>query len=130
MPDIYKSTKRTPKEDRLQTACVKWFDLQYPELSMLLHHSPNGGKRDAAEAAKFKRMGVRAGFPDLILLVPRHGYICLAIELKAQTGRQSEFQKRWQGVAEKNNIAYCIIKSVDNFIDTISMYLSDAPSEE
>ncbi len=55
------------QEDRLQIACVRWFRIQYPE--HLIHHSPNGGKRNAIEAKKFKDMGVVAGFPDLFIAV-------------------------------------------------------------
>ena len=34
----------THEEDQIQIACVNWFNLQYPKLALLLHHSPNGGK--------------------------------------------------------------------------------------
>jgi hypothetical protein len=34
-------------------------------------HVPNGGKRGIREAAQFKRMGVRAGFPDVMILGQR-----------------------------------------------------------
>ncbi|OAV75921.1 VRR-NUC domain protein [Bacteroidales bacterium Barb7] len=61
-------------EDSMQVAFFKWADMQYPNLNKLLHHSPNGGKRNATEAVRFKRMGVRAGFPDVILLLPKNGY--------------------------------------------------------
>lgn len=40
-------------------------------ISEYLMHVPNGGKRNAREAARFKRMGVRAGFPDYFLHVVR-----------------------------------------------------------
>ena len=43
---------------------------------------PNGGKRDAAEAAHMKRQGVRAGVPDLCIPLARGGYHGLVIELK------------------------------------------------
>jgi hypothetical protein len=34
-------------------------------------HVPNGGKRSIVEAAMFKRMGVRPGFPDVMILGQR-----------------------------------------------------------
>ena len=43
---------------------------------------PNGGKRNPAEAARFKAMGVKAGVPDLCLPVPMNGYAGLYIEMK------------------------------------------------
>ena len=58
------------KEDDLQMACVRWFDLQFSVLSWALFHVPNGGFRNRHEAARFKAMGVRSGVPDLLLLIP------------------------------------------------------------
>ena len=42
----------------------KFMENRYPELK-LLHHCPNGGKRDRVSAAVLKRQGVKAGVPDL-----------------------------------------------------------------
>ena len=41
-----------------------WNENAHPELK-LLHHCPNGGSRNKAEAVKLKQMGVKAGIPDL-----------------------------------------------------------------
>ena len=112
-------------EDSLQKNCVRWFSLQYREYAQLLHHSPNGGKRNAIEAAKFKAMGVRAGFPDLILCIARHGYHGLFIELKTAKGRQSENQKYYQYVLEEQGYRYEVVRSIEEFIQIISEYLSE-----
>ncbi len=53
-------------------------------------HIASGQYRDQVTAARLKRMGVVAGFPDLIFFGP-HGEVC-AIELKAKNGRLSEAQ--------------------------------------
>ena len=113
-------------EDALQTACVTWFDLQYPSIAYLLHHSPNGGKRDAREAARFKRMGVRAGFPDLILLYPASGYNYLAIELKTKTGRQSPLQKQYEQLINAYGGKYVVCRSVDDFQREVKSFLFGA----
>lgn len=111
-------------EDNLQKMCVRWFSLQHPDLAQLLHHSPNGGKRNAIEAAKFKAMGVRAGFPDLILCIARQGYHGLFIELKTSKGRQSENQKYYQYVLEEQGYRYDIVRSIEDFIEVINDYLN------
>ena len=111
------------KEESLQAACVKWFDLQYPKLRLRLHHSPNGGKRNLIEAARFKAMGVRAGFPDLILLVPKGQCPFLGIELKASKGRQSEAQKAYQEEFERMGAKYVVIRSVEEFIQVVNDYI-------
>lgn len=68
---------------------------RYPELA-LLYHVPNGGKRDAAEAANLRMQGVKAGVPDLCLPVARHGYNALYIELKRRIGgKASPAQLEW-----------------------------------
>lgn len=110
-------------EDQLQKACVRWFDLQYPKLSKYLVCVPNGGKRNAIEAAKLKHMGVRAGFPDLILLLPNSLYPFMGIELKTSKGRQSLLQKDYE--VEFNNIGarYVIVRSIEDFIDAITSHM-------
>ena len=39
-----KHIKMKSKEAQLQTTCVRWFRLQYPEYARLLFAVPNGGK--------------------------------------------------------------------------------------
>lgn len=112
-------------EDELQKACVRLFDYKYPKLRLRLHHSPNGGKRNLIEAAKFKEMGVRAGFPDLILLVPNKQYPFMGIELKTAKGRLSEHQKEYQKEFERIGAKYVICHSVSEFMQEIEEYLKD-----
>lgn len=121
-----KTAQRIPRnhpEDDLQMVCVKWFDAQYPQYGLLLHHSPNGGKRNAREAARFKRMGVRAGFPDLQLLVANQGYNGLFTELKAGKGTQSDSQKVFQAILEAQGYKYVVIRTLDQFQQEIENYL-------
>lgn len=90
---------RSGSEDSHQLALMQWCALNfklYPELRWL-HHSPNGGSRDKREGAKFKALGVKRGFPDLILLVPRGPYHALTIELKKlKGGVVSDEQDDWK----------------------------------
>lgn len=112
-------------EERLQEWCVKWFDLAHPELRLLLHHSPNGGARTAYEGKAFKRMGTRAGFPDLVLLLPRGGHPYLCVEMKSDKGRQSDTQKEYQRAVEQAGALYVICKSFDEFKTIIDNYLTE-----
>lgn len=84
-------------EEAEQAAIFEWAEYEkrkYPELE-LLHHVPNGGKRDAKTASILKRCGVKAGVPDLVLPVARCGYHGLYIELKVGKNRTSKNQDRW-----------------------------------
>lgn len=77
---------KVPTEHTEQVLLVKWFAMQYPAIGKRLVAVPNGGQRNVIVAAKLKAEGVRAGFPDLMLLMPRHGFAGLIIELKRKKG--------------------------------------------
>ena len=46
------------------TSWASWQMQKYPELKWL-HHIPNGGSRNRAEAVKLKQMGEKSGVSDL-----------------------------------------------------------------
>lgn len=130
--DILRSSANAPArrrpaylEDKLQIACKYWFDCQYPQYRLLLHHSPNEGllmKHDR-DGAKRKAMGMRAGFPDFIFLLPNKEHPYLALELKSAKGRQSDHQKEYQQAVEKAGGQYVIIRTLEQFMQTINDYL-------
>lgn len=94
-------------EAQEQRALFQWAGLaeqQYPELK-LLHHIPNGGKRDARTAANLKKEGVKAGVPDMCLPVARGQYHGLYIELKTQRGKVQKNQKEWLSALNKEGYA-------------------------
>ena len=119
-------------EDALQKSIVRYWDLRHPRLSLHLVCVPNGGKRNAAEAAKFKQMGVRPGFPDLLLALPNRFYPFMGIELKTARGRQSEHQKEYQRLFEQMGAKYVLVRSLDEFIriteDYLKYYDNDIPT--
>lgn len=103
---MYGNLKRG--EDTEQIAVIEWAEsniLRFPELE-LLHHIPNGGKRNATEAARFKKMGVKAGVPDLCLPVPGGGYGGLYIEMKYGKNTTTPKQEKW--IAALRNQGYCV----------------------
>lgn len=66
---------KSKDEDIAQKAVMTWARWQplspigmVGKVSDFIHHSPNGGARDAREGANFKLMGTKAGFPDLSCL--------------------------------------------------------------
>lgn len=117
--------KRTPvkhSEHDIQAACIKWFRLQYPRYSLLLFAVPNGTNKSKTARMMFKAEGLTAGVSDLILFLPRGCYHGLCIEMKTRTGRQSAEQKAWQAAVEAQGYLYVIIRSLDEFIKTITNY--------
>ena len=111
------------EEDHIQSECVKWFRYQYPKFRKLLFHVPNGGKRNKITAAIFKAMGVVPGVSDLILLVSRHGYGSLCIEMKTPKGDQSPDQQEWEKDVTAAGNKYDLCRSFDEFEKTVNDYL-------
>ena len=116
------SLRHHPEED-MQEACVRWFGYAHPRLAPLLHHSPNGGRRNVREAARFRAMGTRAGFPDLFLAVPNRGYHGLFIEMKSREGRQTPAQKEWQSNLTAQGYRYEVCRCLEEFFEIINSYL-------
>lgn len=124
--DNVKKRKRPGDEEhRLQCGCVRWFRMQHDDIGPLLFAVPNGGRRDKVSGARLKAEGVVAGVSDLILLVARHGYHGLLIEMKTQKGRQSQQQRRWQRLAERQGYRYVVIRSIEEFIQVVNEYLTE-----
>jgi len=75
-------------EEQTQIALYAWFMRQYAPYAKAWHHSPNGGLRQKAIAAKMKAMGTQRGFPDIAIYLPTREFSFLAIELK-MSGQES-----------------------------------------
>ena len=116
------------EEHNIQSACVRWFNLQWPQYRGLLFAVPNGGARSKATAGKLKAEGVVAGVSDLILLVPFiqecvQYFNGLCIEMKTAKGRQSPDQKEWEDKVRGQGYEYKVIRSLDEFIEVVDSYL-------
>lgn len=134
------------EEHNIQCACVRWFNLQWPQYRGLLFAVPNGGARSKATAGKLKAEGVVPGVADLILLVPKNTnpikeeyvtitleidgqipeiwYHALCIEMKTAKGRQSPEQKEWQAKVEAHGYKYAVCHSLDEFMAVVNGYLT------
>lgn len=118
-PPVTRSTRKPPDrlEEREQARVVRWSHLT-PARALMpslrwLHHSPNGGKRDAFTGAQLKAMGVKPGFPDLILPV-RSGQIPgLVIEMKSQTGQVTSEQADWLDHYAEQGWATAVARSAE-----------------
>ncbi len=122
------NTRKRPadEEHRIQCACVRWFNVQYPKLHGRLFAVPNGGRRDATTAAKLKAEGVVPGVADLVLLISNRDYGALLIEMKTPKGRQSDSQKKWEKTVCSNaEYKYVVCRSLDDFIREVGSYLSN-----
>lgn len=111
--------KSSTSEAQEQEAVIQWCDLK----RIPVYHIPNGGKRNPREAAHLKRLGVRAGVPDLCIPVARGGYHGLYVEMKAGSNKTTEKQDGWLRLLSRNGYATAVCWGAEHAIDTISDYM-------
>ncbi|MCM1555770.1 MAG: VRR-NUC domain-containing protein [Bacteroides sp.] len=121
---INKKRTAVQHEARLQQTCVRWFRFQFPHV--LLFHIPNGGRRNAREAAFLKAEGVVAGVPDLFLAAGRSGKKGLFIEMKVGRNTETENQKRVRSQLEEAGYLCEVARSFDEFRDLVFGYMHGA----
>jgi len=127
-PLATKKPKRTterkcPTEQQEQFKLVHWLKLQ----KVFFYHIPNGGYRNPIEAAKFKRLGVVPGIPDICVPTahPRKGYHGLYIELKRVSGgKVSDSQQECIDILTKNGYKVIVCKGADEAMKAIKDYLN------
>ena len=102
------------EEDNIQIEIVNFVRAYYPKA--IIYAVPNGGKRNAREAARLKRQGVMAGVADLHLIYKGVIYF---IEVKTDKGRQSDYQKEFQTLVEAQGFKYVIARSVNDITKLI-----------
>lgn len=86
-------------EEIEQAKVVKWSHKRpvrelMPALRWM-HHSPNGGLRSKLAGAQMKHLGVKKGWPDLVLPEPSGAYVGLVLEMKYGNGKESDEQTDW-----------------------------------
>ncbi len=109
-----------PKEDQEQIVAATWLTKN----NIPFYHIPNGGKRNAMEGVKFKRMGVKAGVPDICIPLARKGYHGLYIELKRQKGGVlSESQAYWRDLLRRNGYDWFLAEGADELIKYVKDYI-------
>lgn len=90
----------------------------------LLHHVPNGGTRDVVEAKNLQRAGVKPGVPDLDLPVARGRYHGLRIEMKTETGTESDEQIWWREELTAQGYFATVCHGWQSAVRTLEWYLN------
>lgn len=115
-----------PSEDESQMCVIDWCKLQKwkkGNLADYIHHSPNGGNRSMSEARAFKKMGTKAGFPDLFLPIAKEPFSGLFIEMKIATGTVSASQKAYHPLLEDEGYRVEVCYTAEGAINLIKNYL-------
>ena len=112
-------------EELEQATVIQWCNLQsckYEELKWLFH-CPNESKRSPKYGAKLKKLGMRAGVPDILLLAPKGKYIGLAIEMKYGKNKCTIEQVKWLDWLYKQGYMCKVCWSAEEAITVIKEYL-------
>ena len=120
-----KSSSKPQTESQIQKDCVRWFRKRYESIEPLFFSVANGGARNVWTAKIMKDEGVRAGVADLILLVPRHGYAGLLVEMKTPDGKQSDSQKEFERLATAYKYKYVVVRDLTTFQQLMLWYIED-----
>jgi hypothetical protein len=109
-------------ESKLQSACVKWFRLQYP--NELIFAIPNGEKRSKITASILKGQGVLSGVYDLMLMCSRKGWHGLFIEIKFGKNNLTDNQKVFKGKATDAGYLCVECWTFEQFQQQVEHYLA------
>lgn len=108
-------------ETSLHFDVARYLGMAWP-LDLPFTHFPAGERRDERTGGKLKRMGLKAGWPDFQLILPkgRIGFI----ELKVGDGKLSDEQAEFRRLAIKAGCGYAICRSVDEVEATLAGWLA------
>ena len=119
-----------------QVAGLLYMRGQYREFFLCTTHVPNGGYRTKSEARQFQAAGVKRGYPDLLIDLPRCGYMGARIEHKRgkthehRSGSLSVDQKQWLARLSSRGYWCAVTYGIDALMKAIDTYCSDLLYEE
>lgn len=99
----------------------------------LIMATPNQSDADgAAWSAQRKREGMAPGFPDISVLIPKHRFHGLFVELKLPEGRLKNTQKQWlQQLNQQNYLAVALFTRFPrDLVDLVESYIQLSSREK
>ena len=112
------------EEEFEQIKTINFLRLQYPRVLFTI--SPAGIRLHPAVGSKFKRMGYRAGTPDIMIFEPNKYFHGLFIELKRiKGGIVSDNQQDFLNHLQANGYAAEVANGHVEAIKIIKNYLGD-----
>ena len=111
-------------EDILQAKCYQTANQLIPQTRGILYATPNGAYlANKQQALKLISTGMLNGVSDMVLDKTNGKYTTLKLELKLKSGKQSPAQIQWEKIITEAGHKYVVIKTLSQFIDTITEYL-------
>ncbi len=127
--EAVQTAKRGEPEHLMQRAIVAECDrrAEHDPRYRLLLAIPNGGHRSKRAGGRLKAEGVRAGVPDLAIMVAAHGKHGLFLELKCGKNRPSVAQAAWaKALTAQGYFVATVYDDPAESIRIIEWYLSGA----
>lgn len=90
---------------------------------------PNEAQRSEINRRRMVAEGLRAGYPDLLMDVPRYNdynyieYCGLRLELKSAVGTLKNAQANWAVKLVKSKYCYFVLRDYENICQRIDWYL-------
>lgn len=110
------------EETKFQIAVFEYINT-LPSIRDVSFHCPNEGRRGLIEGRILKRMGLRAGVPDIFIACPRGDYHGLFIELKIKPNRPSVTQKAFMEKLRKKYYMTAVCYSFEEVTACLEAYL-------
>lgn len=104
-------------ESKIQQQIVMWFRSN-PNRGIIFSVPNESG--NAREQMRKKQIGLLAGVSDLVCLLP--GGVTLLMEVKTQTGKQSETQRKFESKSIKLGHSYVVVRSLEHAIDAVEKH--------
>lgn len=106
----------------MQVAAYLRRAMPQPAFPVIWFHVPNGEKRDKRTAGKLRSMGVLAGVPDFVFIMP-NGQAAF-LELKSATGDLSDAQHEFRERARAIGCGYATARTLDEAVATLERWLA------
>jgi len=107
------------KESNFQITAAIFLD----SCRIIWFHPPNGGSRNAREAANLKKQGVKPGVPDIIIMEARKGFHGFVIELKVGRNKPSPYQLIMLKNLKDRGYKVLLTYSLDELMYEVEKYL-------
>jgi len=128
MSDPEKKKQRRHLEESIQKQIVLWCKQHDNPKFHGIFHVPNGDFRDKRTAIKLKKMGVKAGIPDLML--PLENGKVFWLELKTKKGKLSAVQKVVIAKLKKKGHLVEVAFGYDQAVEILERVISSEETNE
>lgn len=106
-------------EAALHVSVIEWLT-RFGKPGLIWFHPANERRCSPRQGAHLKRLGVRAGVPDICLVRP--GGAAAYLELKSTNGRQTPEQLAFEQLCKANGCPYSVARTIDEAISALAAW--------